>query len=148
MAGDKDQVPAAGDGPTQEDNNAKQEAAAEDASEPTEQEKPKIINDPKFGKHIEEYSDGLLTKEEKEQKALEKRCCKGCCFPRSSEPRSPGYGGRLDAIEKALKDNQAATSASEQKASVTQPREEVAAPSAAAPAPAPTGAPPAADDLV
>ena len=39
MVDDKEQVPAAGGGPTQEDS--KDKAAAEDTSEPTETEKPK-----------------------------------------------------------------------------------------------------------
>ena len=41
MADDKEQVPAAGDGPTQEDKASKEADAEEDASEPTESEKPK-----------------------------------------------------------------------------------------------------------
>jgi len=182
MADDKEQVPAAGDGPTQEDK-ANKEADAEDASEPKakyeilgrcyglvtrEVMRPKscfrlpfsyklpsphlvvkkIIRDPKFGKALEDYLEKVDSEEARRIRELEKGCCTGCCVPRSksSEPRSPGYGGRFDAIEKALKDNQAAVSASAQEASVAQPREAVAA---APPAPAASvGAPPAADNLV
>ena len=136
MADDKEQVPAAGDGPTQEDK-ANKEADAEDASEPMVK---KIIRNPKFGLALKDYSEKVESDEDRLKRELEEDCCKRCCFPRSD------YKSRAELVEEldqAKKDLAKETGKKSSQARTEQP-------SAAAPAPAgaDVGAPYSADNNV